>query len=247
MKCRHQGFIGRCPTAPVLVETTAPAVPAVEGWLLPHSSNRARPVTCSVSLAPHFSPNISQSLEPQEWHQPATWGGDHKSGSSLISFSQTFWWPCWGSDASSLPPAPHLESAGWQPGCRCHSPQTARSPQCNPGQRRWSSAWPCGRAAAEGSAGPPSGEGCWRACPHGEQGGSAAEREPPVNQARSSTTRASNSSVHMDFAQQQQQQQGEAPPSEVHLKGWGASPLCALWDLGGDCAGAALRHCIGLA
>lgn len=81
----------------------------------------------------------------------------------FTSSSQTSLSRHWGSGASCQRPGPCPGFADWPRGCRRRFPQRARPQRCSRGRRRWSSAWPCGKAAAAGRAGLPPGEGCSRA------------------------------------------------------------------------------------
>lgn len=72
-----------------------------------------------------------------------------------VTFSlQTSFWKHWDLSVSAQLPRCCPGPAGWLSGWRCHSLQRETPQLCSQGQIHWSSAWPCGRVAAGGSADP---------------------------------------------------------------------------------------------
>lgn len=128
----------------------------------------------------HHKPNLrhhSKSQGGAEEVRPLSESGGRRAGtlgpetgllggrpaclwSSGFTFSsQTSSWKHWDLTVSSRLPGCCLGPAGWLNGWRCHSLQRETPQLCSQGQTRRFSAWPFGRVAAEGSAGPRSGGG----------------------------------------------------------------------------------------
>lgn len=130
-----------------------------KGWLLPRVAAFGRMLGEASPSQSRWAATCNAWVDGPSLAAPAA--GDPIP--AFTSSSQTSLSQHWGSGASCQRPGLRPGFADWLHGCRCHFPQRAKPRRCSRGQRHWSSAWPCGTAAAAGRAGLPPGEDCWRA------------------------------------------------------------------------------------